>query len=518
LEQGRSVVGFQSDSGVDRLTQSSTSHLLANSAVGLASASSGRVLKLAFQLVVSHSLGAAGYGAFAVAYSVVVILENFTVLGLDQTLVRFIPGLIAVGRPAETAGLLKKIWLITTVASLAVGSSLYLGAGLAADLIYHQGSAAGILKLFAMALPFYSWFVLVAATMQAFHRPLASMLLSDFVYPGITLLALVVLLGSGARDLAAGQAFLVGMAAAASIGFGFFVVAKLKSPSRHGTAEPALPWRSFAAQMTLIQTSDAALVGFAPIIVGAFVGLSQAGIYNAASLIVLQTTIFYTAMVSVLPPLLARAFATGDRQRAADLLGSATRWLTMLAIPTTLLIVSNGRLVLRFFGADFEHGETFLIILGAGAVAMTATSFLGYALAIAGEQRVDLWNHVGVLALAGVGYPLAGLLWGATGVAFAVVTLQVTLASLRYLQVRKRLQIDVLDGHLARVVCIGVAVSMAFLFLNRILDIQPRGSLMLSLFCLSAYAVAVGMTLSREDRDQVRMVVTRISRAMSKPA
>ena len=479
-----------------------------SSAFTLGATLTARLMKLAFHVLLSRSAGPAGYGAYTLGFNLVAFVQNFAVVGLDQALVRFIPAYRARRVQGPIAGLLLTTWAIGTIASVMVGALLFMSSDQLATSVFHSRPMAGVLRLFAVALTFFTWIVLGAATAQAFMKPRLSALIQDLVFPGAAL-AILLILGRVTPGLwAALLAFLAAAILAGCLGLAF-AIRQLRGAGR---SEFRIgDWSRFAVAMTVIEASAFVFTGLSPMVVAVFAGVRQAGLYSAALALVAQSSILYAGIAVVVPPTMADLFARGAVSEAGALLRAVTRWLALLSQPFFIALIALGSVLLGVFGPDFRSAMTLLIVLAGGAAVTTVTVFTGYALVCAGRQTVDMWNHVGLLVVALAGYPVAAALGGVLGVAIFTAALNVLASAVKTVQVRWLLGISVWDRHLGRVLVLGAAILGLYLAgsLTGATTTMPGRVAWLAV-CLGVYlAVALG-SLSAEDRqllDAVRILV-----------
>jgi O-antigen/teichoic acid export membrane protein len=465
-------------------------------------------MKLAFHVVLSRAAGPAGYGAYTLGFNLVAFVQNFAVVGLDQALVRFIPAYRARREQGPIAGLLLMTWAVGTIASVLVGGLLFLSSDQLATHVFHASAMGGVLRLFAVALTFFTWIVLGAATAQAYMKPRLSVLIQDLVFPGAAL-AILLIVGGVTPGLGAALVAFLGAAILAGCLGVAFAARQLRNAGR---LEFRIgDWSRFAGAMTVIEASAFVFTGLSPIAVAFFGGVRQAGLYSAALALVAQSSILYAGIAVVVPPTLADLFARGAVGEAGALLRAVTRWLALLSQPFFIVLVALGSVLLGVFGPDFRGAMTLLLVLAGGAAVTTVTVFTGYALVCAGRQTVDMWNHVGLLVVALAGYPVAAALGGVLGVAIFTAALNVLSSAVKTVQVRWLLGIRIWDRHLGRVLALGTATLGLYLTGSWIgATATMPGRIGWLAVCLGVYAAAAIASLSAEDRqllDAVRILV-----------
>ncbi|MDT5271968.1 MAG: hypothetical protein QOH49_4154 [Acidobacteriota bacterium] len=173
------------------------------------------------------------------------------------------------------------------------------------------------------------------------------------------------------------------------------------------------------------------------LLVGRFWGAQQLGLYaKAYQLLLLPIDQINTPVSSVSVPALARLTSEPERYRAAYL-----RILEKLAIMTmplaAFMVVSADWLVRLVLGPQWDATARIFAVLGLGAVILPLMNSTGWLFLSQGRTREMLrWGFIDVaLKVASV---VAGLPWGATGVAVAIVVRMYVQAPLLFWYVGRR--------------------------------------------------------------------------------
>lgn len=116
---------------------------------------SGAVLNAGLMLVLTRSLGAAGYGAYAFAVAAVIFLSIPALLGFDKLLIREIPSALQRRAFGEVRGLLRASDLVVGIASLLIVAAAATGMLVFGDELQPVMVSAFYISLFA--LPFFAY-------------------------------------------------------------------------------------------------------------------------------------------------------------------------------------------------------------------------------------------------------------------------------------------------------------------------------------------------------------------------
>jgi O-antigen/teichoic acid export membrane protein len=126
---------------------------------------------------------------------------------------------------------------------------------------------------------------------------------------------------------------------------------------------------------------------------------AEVGIYSAALRAGQILVLFLTSVSLMFSPFVADLHNRGETERLDRLFKALTRWTLAATLPAFLLLAADPESVLRLFGSDFEGGETALLILLAGQFVNVATGSVGFVLIMVGRTGWDLVVYGGSLVL-----------------------------------------------------------------------------------------------------------------------
>jgi O-antigen/teichoic acid export membrane protein len=210
----------------------------------------------------------------------------------------------------------------------------------------------------------------------------------------------------------------------------------------HGTFATAA-WLRAALPMMLINGIWMANGYVAILLVGAFAGAREAGIYNVVQkggeLIVL---VLFAANMP-LAPALARLRARGDRRGLEQTTERVARATVLVSAPVAVAFMAGPTLYLGLFGAGFRTGATALAIVAVGQLANALAGPSGTVLLMTGHERAAARGvAVGLLAnlvLALLLIPPLGVTGGAIAFSCSLVLWNVLLVR----TARRRLGVNV---------------------------------------------------------------------------
>lgn len=156
------------------------------------------------------------------------------------------------------------------------------------------------------------------------------------------------------------------------------------------------------------------------LLVGRFWGAQQLGLYaKAYQLLLLPVDQINAPVAGVSVPALARLTGEPERYRAAYM--RILEKLTLVTMPlAAFMIVTSDWLVRLVLGPQWDETARIFMILGFGALLLPVHNSTGWLFMTQGRTREMFhWGFIDVALK--VSLILAGLPWGATGVAFGIV-------------------------------------------------------------------------------------------------
>ena len=378
-------------------------------------------LNLALVVILSRSLGAAGYGAFASAIAWGTVLAALAGMGLTPLIVRT----TASYRAAESWSLMRGVVRRANEA-VAIASTLTVAvaAGLG-WLIYRDSELLHPFWIALALVPLIALTSLRQAAMQGLGRVLLGRVPETLVAPtlAIVLVMAVDRLTADSVSATAAAALYAGATLAAFGCGGALLYASLPAEARDtAPAYDMRAWRRSGLALVLLNVVMAANTQLGTILLGAVDSAQGAGQFNVAA----RTTTFisFTMIAASYPlmPMVARLYSEQAREAMQALVRRAGLMVLLVAAPTGVVLVGFAPQVLRLFGEDFEAGATAVRILAIGEVVNVLTGFGGLVLVMSGYE-----GHLarGVTCGAAANLLLAATLvpsFGVSGAAVAAAT------------------------------------------------------------------------------------------------
>ncbi len=421
-------------------------HLARATAGSAALALSSKLLMLLTSVVLARWMGAAGYGVYATATALALLLTVPTGLGLPTLMIRLLASYGAHRQWGRMRGLLIRGNQAVLGASLLM---VCLGASMIWIFSERFGpDKAAALSLAMLLIPLTALGAMRSAALRGLHHVVLGQLPENLIMPGLFL----ALVGGGwfvhGGASALSPEYAIGarlISAAVAFGVGAVLLLKHLPPAvRQARPEYELrTWARAAWPMLFIAGINIINMQTDILMLAALRGSESAGVYQAAvrgaELVAFSLVIANMAI----QPSLARLYATGDIARLQRLVTWSARGATAAALPLAAVMILWGEPIMTaVFGADFARGAIALAILSAAQLVNAFTGPANSLLDMTGHQDDTLKAMIaGVLA----NVILNALLiphWDIAGAAIATGTSIILWNVLLVVFVQRRLGLD----------------------------------------------------------------------------
>jgi O-antigen/teichoic acid export membrane protein len=378
-----------------------------------------KVIGFALQIVLSRGLGPALYGVYSLGHVVLQVARDIGTLGLQNGVVRF-------GAPQHETGetsKLKGTFLATAglggAAGLVIGVLLFLLAPWLSARLFGAGEYTQVLQIFAVGLPFYVLTYLLSRMARTMGKMQLDVLLGSILQPTLFLLLTAGLLLSGQGLVPVLYAFLGStiLAAAASL----YAIYRLFPPLLSSLA-PYFEIRAllrFSLPIIGVSLASIGLTYADRVMLGMFGAAEDVGIYQAAAKMSVQMRFVLFAVTATFSPIISDLYHNDKRDALNRLYADTVRWIFLLTLPASVLLITFAPQVMAIFGPDFRAGANLLRILAVAYFLVAAVGSVGQMLQMTDHQDAVLGFDVS-MAVANVGLNWILIQWyGAIGAAVA---------------------------------------------------------------------------------------------------
>lgn len=380
------------------------------------------------QILMGRILGPADYGLFSLGISLLAILCVLPNFGLGQGLTQFIPSHFKQKKYSEINEAVNFSLKFTLILGIGFALLLFIFSDQIAINIFNNEEFKYVLKLLAIALPFWALHNTGGFLTQGFKKPKYYVLIENISMPILQLSIFVILSIFGYKLFGALIGFTIS-AIFASISYIYIFrlkFGKLVNNNRIGDIKNVqreiltISYPLFLAGFTLLfmQYADKILIGI-------YMTPFDVGIYSAALTIANLVLFVYMAFSFNSRPVLAEYFAIKDIESMRKLYSSVTKWVFLLTLPIIVYTILYSTDILGLiYGTKFTSGATVLGILCLGIAMNGLTGISGQTLISIKKSKLNLASEV-VGAVSNIGLnliliPPFGIIGAAVGTSISI--------------------------------------------------------------------------------------------------
>lgn len=164
---------------------------------------------------------------------------------------------------------------------------------------------------------------------------------------------------------------------------------------------------------------------------------AEVGLYGAAYKILDVLTVIPIMFMGLVLPLLVRARSEGSDMEFKRILQRAFDFMAVLSLPFVAGTLVVGAPLMRMFGEDFASSGPLLQILILAAAAVFFGSMFGHAVIAVRKQRTMIWGYAVDAVLATILYVVMIPKYGPTSAAWVTVVAEIFIALATYAVVRR---------------------------------------------------------------------------------
>lgn len=416
-----------------------TNRLAKGGGVTLLGSGFGKLLQFGFHILLGRVLGPGAYGLYALGFSLLQLVSQISDLGLRSGIVRFIAIYQGQDDPERVKGTLISAFSIATLVSLGMGTAMFIFAWPLAVHVFHDAQLSLVLRVFAVALPFFMLVQMSSQAARGFQQMNYYVAIQNIIWPVFNTLLVGIAFLIGFRLLGAIYGFLASAILAG--GTGLILLWNKVFPQEgqlrakyevKGLLRFSLPVIFIGFGQFLLNQTDRVMLGY-------FLTSVDVGIYSAAAIIAMQITFFVSQAANLaFAPMIADLHSRERLKELDGMFKRVTRWVVTLTLPWVLIMVLFPEMVMGLFGTEYIDGSLVLVILALAFFIDAATGPVGYIMVMTGKQDIELINTLS-MAVVNVGLnlwliPLYGIIGAAiaTGLSTALTNI-VRLAEVRIL-------------------------------------------------------------------------------------
>lgn len=366
---------------------------------------SGNILQYIYAIVVARILGVDTYGIYVLGFTIISVAGILGRLGLDNAAVKYVAQLANTGKDEKLKDVIRAIIKYSFIASILVAALLYLLAGYFETAIYHKIGLEYVLIHLSISIPFTVVMTTILAVTQGFKLMQYTAYCQNLFLP-IANLVLVLFLTAVGAELAgvlfsvvasAFLAFLLALYFLYRVYPGLFEQSvrgnKLqRSIIRREILGFSSPLMLVVILTTLISWTDTLMLGY-------FTSSNEVGIYAAAIKTAMIISIILLSFNAIFSPMIADLHGNNELKRLNSLFKFTSRWIYTITLPCFITMVLMSKDIMALFGLDFVSGWYILDIVAITFFISASTGPVGVMLVMSGNQKMMMYNSIGIFIL-----------------------------------------------------------------------------------------------------------------------
>lgn len=463
-------------------------------------------LGYAFKVYLARALGAQALGVYALGMTITSFLGVLAVMGLPESVVRFVAVYSASKKVDALRALLWNVSWVLMAANLLFAAVLLTAGPWFAVRFYHSPQLVRYLPLYVPILFTSTLNTFFGDVLSGYREVGRRTMITKFVASPVSMVVAVLLitLGAGLGGYLAAQIVSAVVVLALLISLVWRMTpAAARTPDLKRLSIAPEVW-SFSAAMFGVGMMQFLMGQTDRVVLGVYRGAHDVGIYTVAAALIAYETIVLQSVNQIFSPVIADIHARQEHVLLGRLFQTLTKWILGLTFPLAIVMILYSRPIMRMFGHDFEAGWPILVIGTFGQLVNCGVGSVGYLLLMSGNQRRLVRLQVGMAAVMVVlSFELIPL-WGVLGAAIAAAITNIGMNVWSLMEVRKALKLSPYNRSFLKLLPSIVSSLLIVLLLRRV--VVPQGAVWAVILAtlLLAYAAfvvaALAMGLDEDDR------------------
>jgi O-antigen/teichoic acid export membrane protein len=476
-----------------------------------------KVFSYVYRIIIARNFGPNIYGIFSLALMITGWFITFSVLGLNNGIVRFIPIYRTNKLHKKIQNVFNKSFLLVFIVSIIFFVVVFLFSTFISERIFNEPELSGFLRYFSVSIPLLAIFGLLISAIRAYEKVIAFSLTSKVAPNLLKVIFIFIFIYLGFNSNSIIFSYLLGSFGALLIALFLCIKLKLfrnpfgfKQEKNNFREVFFYSWPLLFSGLlnTVFHWTDS-------FVIGVFNSAAQVGFYNAALPIALLLSISPNIFNPMFFTLINKEYSKGNKETVKQLGKQTGKWIFMINFPILLFFIFFPGVFLNiFFGNEYVVAYNSLRFLSIGMFFLYLFIVSNRLIAMKGMSRIILYDMVGVsifnLILNFLLVPKFGIVGAsiATMISLIVLSLLFAYQSFRILKIiplrRKLLQI-IFSG--------GVAISV-LIFLRFFIEINTFSVIFLGIIFLVIYIslIVVLKGLDKNDLEIAKSFIKKLKK------
>jgi O-antigen/teichoic acid export membrane protein len=358
----------------------------------------GSAIQYAYSLVIARVLQADAFGIFMLGFTIMSIGGAIGRLGLENGAIKFISQYNGIGDKARVKGVIVQALKYSFIASILIGAILFLTARFMSNVIFNELELEWVLKIFSLALPFYSLMIISLSCTRGFKIMKYAVYTQNLFLHTFNLILVGIFVFLGMKLYGVASAYMITLFITATLSI-YFLLKTFPEIWHTKTITQSKKLFRFSIPLLLVFIVNMIIMWTDTLMLGYFKTSREVGIYSAALRTAMFITTFLISFNSIFAPVISDLHNRRETKKLESLFKTVSKWIYMASLPLFLLLVLLPKEVMSMFGPEFIAGSVPLIILAFANVTNSGTGCVGYMIIMSGKQDLMMYNSLGVCFL-----------------------------------------------------------------------------------------------------------------------
>lgn len=369
-------------------------------------------------ILITRTIGPEQYGIFALAITIITVIDALTLMGIEPTMIKFVAQYKAQNDISHVKGTICLGLGICLFSSLILVVGGLLSAELIANGVFHKSALTPVLRVMLLGVPFVSLTLIILSALQGAKLVKYKIFVQQVLMPTFRFVVVCVLLWLGYRITGVVWSWVL-----TSI-FGF-IWASIFLAKRIGSLfhEYAIPEKkkifSFSLPLFFSQLlyQNINIVGI--IIIGIFLPASKTGIYTVAMRAIPLILIPFVSYNAIFSSIISDLFTKHNMEELKNIYKTGSRWVITITLPVFVLIIYFSKEIVSVFGPGFAESAQIMTLVLIAQMFNVSSGSTGIILSMTGKTLYNLFN-TGILCVLNIVLTLLLISrFGTIGVAYS---------------------------------------------------------------------------------------------------
>lgn len=342
-------------------------------------------------LLVAKYYGPEVIGTVSILFSIMSVTLIFSLLGIDVSILRFIPPLLKQNNYYKMKIILGKSLGLVLALSLISSSLLFIYSDLISDLIFHKSYLSPLIILIAFFVPFNAIGIFFTSVIRAL-KEIKFFIILQFLPSLLNLIVLLGLTFTYYHKYNPLYSQLFALIISMILGFLFLYkilknhTNRIKIIQKEGITYREILSISFPMFLTTVM--QAIMLQTDILMLGSMSTVENVGIYAIVMKLGLLSIFMINSINTMIAPKFSELYYNNEIDALKIVAKKSTKLIFYSTLPITFVLMLFGDNILSIFGLQFIDGYTALIFLSIGQSFNALSGSVGYILNMTGQQKI----------------------------------------------------------------------------------------------------------------------------------